>query len=87
MAIMAQVGADPRKSIRRWPPHPVLLWTLAPSSEEKKISLNFPSFCDYFVKKIVSEIEKCHQPRGDLVPLTPEHYILAQTWLHARHVV
>jgi len=53
----------------------------------KKISLNFPNFCDYFVKKVVSEIRKCHQLRGDFVPLTPDHYMLAQTWSHARHIV
>ena len=42
-------GANPAMA-----PHPVLPWTLAPSSEETKFSLTFPNFCDYFVKKVVS---------------------------------
>ena len=46
-------------------PHPVLPWTLASSSEETKFfSLQFPNVCDYFVKKVVSEIRKCRQLQG-----------------------
>src|SRR6218665_403532 len=47
-------------------PHPVLPWNLAPPSSEgnKIFSLNFPNFCDYFVKKVVSEIRKCCQLQG-----------------------
>src|SRR6218665_921380 len=30
--------------------------------------LNFPNLCDNFVKKLVSEIRKCHQLQGDFVP-------------------
>ena len=33
------------------------------------LSLNFPNFCDYFVKK-VSEIRKCRQLQRDKVPLS-----------------
>src|SRR6218665_548534 len=33
-------------------------------------SINFPNLCDNFVKKLVSEIRKCHQLQGDFVPLT-----------------
>src|SRR6218665_680359 len=47
-------------------PHPVLPWNLAPPSSEgnKIFILNFPNFCDYFVKKVVSEIRKCCQLQG-----------------------
>jgi len=30
-----------------------------PAKENKIFSPNFPNFCDYFVKKVVSEIRKC----------------------------
>src|SRR6218665_1949977 len=53
-----------------------ILWP--PSREEKNFCLNFHNFCDYFVKKLVSEIRKCHQL---------DHYMLVQTCSHARHVV
>ena len=50
--------------------------------EEKNFSLNIPNFCDYFVKKVVSEIRKCHQLQRDEV--TPDNYMLAQAWSLAR---
>ena len=42
---------------------------LSHSSEGKNIFIpNFPNFCDYFVKKVVSEIRKCCQLQRDKVP-------------------
>src|SRR6218665_2640290 len=81
-----------------WPP---------PAKKENFFSLHFPDFCDYFVKKVVYEIRKCHQLHADVDPLKfrlhvervtmsareyngqgqGHHYMLAQTWPHARHVV
>ena len=50
--------------------HPVLPWTLAPPAKKQNVfSLHFPNFCDYFVKKVVYEIRKCHQLHGDFDPL------------------
>ena len=34
-----------------------------PSNEEINFSLNFTNLCDNLVKKLVSEVRKCHQFR------------------------
>jgi len=62
------------------------LWP--PSSEEKPFTLNFLNSCDYFVKKVVSEIRKCHHCSfsGTSSIWPSDHYMLAQTWSYARHV-
>jgi len=63
-------------------PHPFWQWTFAPPLKKIFfISLNFPNLCDNFVRKLVSEIRKCHQLQGDFFPLTLwPFYMLLQTW-------
>src|SRR6218665_2629491 len=48
-------------------PLTILFWCRgAPTLAMQSIT----NFCDYFVKKVVSEIRKCSQLQGDFVPLT-----------------
>src|SRR6218665_2715156 len=56
--------------IRPWPPIQFCHGLWPTSSEGKQFcSPKFPNFCDYFVKKVVSEIRKCRQLQGNEVPL------------------
>src|SRR6218665_2579698 len=61
---------DPEEPIWSWPPSSFAM-DFGPPAKKTNFSINFPNFCDYFVKKVVFEIRKCHQPQRDIVPLTP----------------
>src|SRR6218665_3455467 len=40
-----------------------------PAKKQNFFSVHFPNFCDYFVKKVVYEIRKCHLLHEDFDPL------------------
>src|SRR6218665_38812 len=50
------------------------------SGGKQFFSLNFSNFCDYFVKKVVSEIKNAISFRGS--SSSDPHYMLAKTWSH-----
>ena len=65
IAIISQVGAEPGKPIRPWPPSCFAMdFGPPPAKKQNLFSLHFPNFCDYLVKKIVYEIRNVTSLRG-----------------------
>ena len=64
------MGGSRREPIRSWPPSSFAVDSGPPTGKGKIFSPNFPNFCDYFVKKVVSEIRKCRQLQRDILVQT-----------------